>query len=134
MTSYNSKEILKDYWYIDATSKWRKGKLTSGSSRRNGSSENALFCGQIDLNRWISTRIVNLTSKNLLDRHDVFEKFTDFDKNKWLNNKTDETPGKLESEKSQTGARTKFDLQMILNVWSGGGDLFIVKDHIFKSI
>merc|ERR1719470_587481 len=42
---------------------------TSGSSRRNRCAENSFFSCQVNLNSWVSTRVIDLTGVDLLDGH-----------------------------------------------------------------
>lgn len=51
-------------------------EITGGSSGWNCSSEDSFFGGQIHLDGWIATRIVDLASENLLDGHDEVDKST----------------------------------------------------------
>lgn len=43
--------------------------LTGGGPRGDGSTEDALVSGQIDLDGGVTARVVDLSGENLLDRH-----------------------------------------------------------------
>lgn len=67
---------MKSLVFADSLKIWNNSGITGWSSWWNSSPEDSFFGGQIHLDGWIATRIIDLTSVNLLDGHDEVDKST----------------------------------------------------------